>query len=257
MHSLPLFLNLAGRPVVLIGAGEAADAKRRLLERAGASIVAENAPALLAIVALADEAEAAAAVGRLRARGLLVNAVDRPALSDFTFPAIIDRDPVLVAIGTGGASAGLAKALRQRLEALLPAGLGELARGLSAAREAIRARWPDAGRRRRAIDAGLQPGGAIDPLRDDAAAGIDAWLASGEREERERLVPIRLRSDDPDDLSLREARWLGMADRIYHRPDIPEAILVRARADAVRIPCAASPASPPPGLSIDMGWEIR
>ncbi|ETI61708.1 siroheme synthase, partial [Sphingobium sp. C100] len=112
MQSLPVFLRLTGRPVILTGAGEAADAKRRLLERAGARIVGEDdAQARIAIVADGDEAT----VDRLRARGVLVNATDRPALCDFTLPAIVDRDPVLIAIGTGGASAGLAKALRQRL----------------------------------------------------------------------------------------------------------------------------------------------
>ncbi|MET0270170.1 MAG: NAD(P)-dependent oxidoreductase, partial [Sphingomonas sp.] len=121
MHSLPLFVRLNGRPVILLGEGEVAAAKRRLLERAGARLVGEAEQAALAIVAIEDEAAAQAAVARLKARGILVNAVDRPALCEFTLPAIVDRDPVLIAIGTGGASAGLAAGLRQRLEGLLPA----------------------------------------------------------------------------------------------------------------------------------------
>jgi uroporphyrin-III C-methyltransferase/precorrin-2 dehydrogenase/sirohydrochlorin ferrochelatase len=257
MQSLPLFVKLAGRPVVLLGEGEAAEAKRRLLERAGATVVGEEAEAALAIVALVDEADAADAVRRLRVRGMLVNAVDRPALSDFTVPAIVDRDPVLIAIGTGGASAGLAKALRQRLEALLPAGLGPLAQGLASARGAIRARWPGAADRRRAIDAALDPGGPLDPLGDRPDDALAGWLAGTADADASRLVPIRLRSADPDDLTLREARLLGTADRIYHRPSAPAAILVRARADAGRIPCDFAPAAPPPGLSIDLGWEVR
>src|SRR5579862_3342047 len=80
MHSLPIFVKLAGKPVILIGAGEAADAKRRLLERAGARVVDDSEDAHIAIVALADDAEAEAAVARLKARGIFVNAVDRPAL---------------------------------------------------------------------------------------------------------------------------------------------------------------------------------
>ena len=111
-------MKLTHRPVILLGMGEAADAKRRLLERAGADIRTEEAAdASLAIVAIEDEDEAQAAAERLKARGVLVNVVDRPSLCDFTLPAIVDRDPVLIAIGTGAASAGLAKALRQRLEA--------------------------------------------------------------------------------------------------------------------------------------------
>ncbi|MEG3087505.1 precorrin-2 dehydrogenase/sirohydrochlorin ferrochelatase family protein [Sphingomonas sp. PB4P5] len=248
-HSLPLFVRLAGRPVILLGTGEAADAKRRLLERAGAMVSGEDAPAALAIVAIDDEAEAVAAVARLRARGVLVNAVDRPELCDFTLPAIVDRDPVLVAIGTGGVSAGLAAALRQRLETLLPAGLGGLARGLFAARGQIKGRYPDGGDRRRALGAALAPGGALDPLTENAS--VERWLAASGGVEAE-LVTIRLVSSDPDDLTLRQARLLGQADRIFHRGDVPLAILERARADAVRVMCAGPPAELATGLSIDL-----
>lgn len=250
MHSLPIFVRLTGRPVILIGAGEAAEAKRRLLERAGARIVGEEHEAQLAIVAIDDDDEAEAAALRLKARGVLVNAADRPALCDFTLPAIVDRDPVLIAIGTGGASAGLAKALRQRLEVLLPAGLGQLAKALQGARDVIRARWPAAADRRRAIDAALLPGGALDPLGEGRE--VAGWLdGSGDREGA-RLVAIRLRSADPDDLTLREARLLGSADRIYHRADVPPAILDRARADAMRIICDVAPDILDDGLSIDL-----
>ena len=246
MQSLPVFLVLKGRPVILTGSGEAADAKRRLLERAGARVVGEAEDAAIAIVADGDDAT----VARLKARGVLVNATDRPELCDFTLPAIIDRDPVLIAIGTGGASAGLAKALRQRIEAILPEKLGALATALHAARDAIRTRWPDASARRRAIDAGLSAGGLIDPLREDAADEVPRWLAEQGDAEPSRLVALRLLSGDPDDLTLRAARLLGEADRIYHMPDVPAAILDRARADAARIPATAPPATPGEGLSL-------
>ena len=118
MKALPLFHGIAGKPVIVLGEGDAAVAKRRLVERAGGVPVGEaDGEARLAFVAL-DEPEAAAA--RLKARGLLVNVPDRPDLCDFTVPSVLDRDPVLIAVGTGGASAGLAKHLRLRLEALLP-----------------------------------------------------------------------------------------------------------------------------------------
>ena len=131
MKQLPVFLNLSGRTVVLVGEGEAADAKARLIARAGGRVVAAwEDGAALAFVALDDAAEARTAAEALRARGLLVNVVDRPELCDFTTPAIIDRNPVTIAIGTGGASAGLAKAVRQRIEALLPSRLGALASAL-------------------------------------------------------------------------------------------------------------------------------
>lgn len=249
MHSLPVFLRLEGRPVVLLGAGDAAEAKRRLLLRAGARIVGEEESAALAIVAIEKDAEAEAAVARLRARGVLINAVDRPELCDFTLPAIIDRDPVLVAIGTGGASAGLAKALRQRLEAMLPADLGRLAQALHRARAAIRARFPDAAERRRAIDKALDPGGPLDPFTTFAEDALPGWLDGTTPSAPGTRIDIQLRSSDPDDLTLAQARWLGRADTLYHAPGVPEAILARSRADATRI-AAPAPPEPRSGITI-------
>lgn len=228
--------------MILIGDGPAADAKRRLLERAGAVIVGEDAAAALAIIADEDEG----AVARLKARGLLVNVVDQAELCDFTLPAIVDRDPVLVAIGTGGVSAGLAAALRQRLEGLLPASLGRVAEALQGARGRLRAAFPDAGDRRRAIAALLGPGGTLDPLRDHAAPEV----AMGARE-GDRVEEVRLTSRDPDDLTLRAARALALADRIFHAPGIDPAILDRARADAERI-AGDPPAVPLPGLTVHL-----
>jgi uroporphyrin-III C-methyltransferase / precorrin-2 dehydrogenase / sirohydrochlorin ferrochelatase len=251
MHQFPVFLNLRGRTVVLVGEGEAADAKARLIVRAGGRIVpAWEDGATISFVALDDEDEARAAAQALRARGLLVNVVDRPALCDFTTPAIVDRAPVTIAIGTGGASAGLAKAVRQRIETLLPARLGALASALHAARDAMKARWPAAADRRRAIDAALAGGGALDPLDADAADKVESWLASEPRVQPSRLEAIALLSADPDDLTLRAARLLGEADHIFHPADVPAAILDRARADAVRHTADAPPSDPPPGLSI-------
>lgn len=248
LHSLPLFVRLDGRPVILLGEGEPAAAKGRLLARAGAVPVGEDADAALAIVAIPDEAEALAAIARLKARGVLVNAVDRPAQCDFTLPAIVDRDPVIVAIGTGGVSAGLAAALRQRLETLLPARLGALAQALNAARGPLRQRFPDMADRRRAISGALAPGGTLDPLAlpegdlDTIAATIGAAATASRR-------TIRLRSADPDDLTLREARWLADADWLVAGLDAPSAILARARADAGR---SATPPIDATGLVVTL-----
>ncbi len=244
---LPVMLRLAGRPVMLIGQGPAAEAKRRLLERAGAEVVGEDGAAAIAIVADGD----ADAVARLKARGMLVNATDRPELCDFTLPAIVDRDPVLVAVATGGASAGLAAALRQRIEALLPSSLGALANALREARAPMRERHPEADARRRAPAAALAEGGPLDPLLPHAPEDVATWL-SGSEAVPARLVRIMLHSPDPDRLTLGEAQLLGRADRVYHRPDVPDAILDRARADAERIAGLAPPADPGEGLSIDL-----
>lgn len=250
MHSLPLFVRLKGRPVILLGDGEPAAAKRRLLDRAGAQIVGEEAKAALAIVAIEDDEEAEAAIARLKVRGILVNAVDRPPACDFTLPAIVDRDPVLIAIGTGGASAGLAKALRQRLEQMLPAGLGSIATALAAARTQMRARWPEATDRRRAIDAAFDPGGPLDPFGTAAPEAVHRWLTADTKAAAAVFRSFTVPSDDPDDLTIAQARWLGQADIVFHTPRVAPAILDRARADASRITCTAAPAEAPEGMTL-------
>jgi uroporphyrin-III C-methyltransferase/precorrin-2 dehydrogenase/sirohydrochlorin ferrochelatase len=206
---------------------------------------ADNQHARLAFVAL-DEPEAAAA--ELKARGLLVNVVDCPELCDFTTPSLLERGPVLVAVSTGGVSAGLAKALRLRLEGLLPASLGGLAEGLRAARAAMKVRWPDGRERRRVMDAALAAGGPLDPLIEDR--DVAAWL-SGAAGNQGGTFEIALRSADPDDLTLREARWLGSADLVAYEAGVPAAIRNRSRADAAQIELAAG-AIPleQPGLTV-------
>ncbi|MEA3538505.1 MAG: siroheme synthase [Pseudomonadota bacterium] len=233
MDQLPVFLNLKGMSVLLVGDGEAAEAKRRLIEAAGGVITSDPDAARIAFIA-ADAGPADVAV--LHAQGLLVNVVDRPDLCDFTVPAIIDRSPVIVAIGTGGASATLAKALRERLEAMLPAALGDLARSIRAARARVTDARPTPSGRRRFWDRLLASGGALDPLRDvpDPDARIDAALALSDTRDAERHE-IVLASDDPDDLTLRQLRLLSRADTIVHGNDVPTAILDRSRRDAVRL----------------------
>ncbi|WP_284124703.1 siroheme synthase [Parerythrobacter aestuarii] len=234
--SLPLFHRVRGTRVVVVGEGPMGEAKRRLVERAGGipCSEAEAHQARLAFVALEDERAARAAAQRLKSLGLLVNVADRPELCDFTTPSILDREPVLLAISTSGASAGLAKHIRLRLERLLPDTLGNLATALNRARETLRARFPDSNDRRRALDEALDEGGALDPFDGDAFDRVEAWAADSAPSAPRDVVTIVLASDDPDDLTIREARLLGMADIVVHAPEVPTAILDRSRADAVR-----------------------
>lgn len=245
MHSLPLFHRIADARVVVVGDGDMATAKRRLVERAGGICVgeAEADQARLAFVALEDARAAGAAALRLKTQGLLVNVADRPELCDFTLPSVLERGDVLVAVSTGGASAGLAKQLRLRLETLLPSSLGKLAGALNAGRVAMRERWPDATERRHALDAALAEGAMLDPLDFEAASRVESWLMQAADRVTARVIDIALVSDDPDDLTLRQARLLGTADAIIHDPDVPEAILARARADAVRLCGGDAPAA--------------
>lgn len=251
MHSLPIFVRLQGRPVILIGDGEAADAKRRLLERAGAVVVGEEAEARLAIVA---EADPAPVVARLRARGILVNAVDHADLCDFMLPAIVDRDPVLIAVGTGGTSAGLAAALRQRLENLLPPSIGRLAVRLKQMRNRIREKWPDPVERRHALTHALQSGERLDFMTCDPETDVDGWLSARPERSDRTVESIWLSSNDPDDLKLHDARLLAAADAICHDPEIGPAILLRARADASVRPVEAWPEVPTKGLFLHIHW---
>lgn len=250
MHSLPLFHRIAGTPVIVVGDGDMAAAKRRLVARAGGLCCAESdaGNARFAFVALEDATAAQAAAARLKARGLLVNVADRPELCDFTLPSVLERGDVILAIGTGGASAGLAKHLRLRLEAVLPATLGALASGLARAKPMMRLRWPDGDARRSAVDAALAEGGPLDPFRAEAADGIEAWLVEARTPDAPRTVEIVLASDDPDDLTLHQARWLGMADTLLHEEGVSAAILSRARADAAR--GQPGDTTPGPGLTV-------
>ncbi|HSG33390.1 MAG TPA: siroheme synthase [Sphingomonadaceae bacterium] len=232
MRSLPLFHRIAGKTVIVLGEGPLAEPKKRLVERAGGVVVGEDdSEARLAFVALEEPEEA---VARLKARGVLVNVVDRPELCDFTTPSILERDPVLVAVGTSGASAGLAKHLRLRLEALLPHSLGTLATRLESMRDALKQRLPNPTDRRQALDRALGSGGMLDPLDPHAPDRIGEWLEGAEAGDGSRRAILLLTSDDPGDLTLRQAGLLGAADAVLHEPGIPAAILAQARADAAR-----------------------
>ncbi|KHL25338.1 siroheme synthase [Croceibacterium mercuriale] len=254
MRALPLFHRIAGRPVIVLGDGDGAEPKRRLVERAGGMVITEMhagiaAGARLAFVAHDDAGACETDAARLRAAGLLVNVVDRPELCDFTTPSLLEREPVLIALGSDGTSAGLVKQVRLRLEGLLPADLGGLALALQAARGALRRRWPSGAERRRALDAALAQGGVLDPLREGAAARVDTWLADADAGgTHATTIDLMIGSDDPDDLTLRQARLLGTADALLVPPGFPSAILARARADAMRLASDAPAAALPAGL---------
>lgn len=241
MRSLPLFHRIAGQRIVVVGDGAIAQAKARLVERAGGICCseAEAHHARFAFVALEDCRAARAAARRLKGKGLLVNVADQPGLCDFTLPSILERDPLLIAIGTSGASAGLAKHLRLRLEAILPPRIGALAAKLGSMRHILHEKYPSADERRRTLDAGLGEGGALDILHPSSADRVEGWLDA----EAPSAAPARheftLASDDPDELTLGQARLLGMADLVLHDPEVPRAILNRARADAIfrQLPC--------------------
>lgn len=254
MDQLPIFVKLAGRRVILIGEGEAADAKARLIVAAGGEIVADADDAALAFIAVEDDAEAAGHADALRRRGLLVNVVDKPGLSDFLMGAIIDRSPVLVAVSTGGASASLARALRTRLEALLPASLGPLARAILAARDAVSAHHPTPAQRRRLWERALAQGASLDPLAalDNPEAAVAATITGSSSAAPVRL-DITIRSANPGDLTLNQLNALARCDVLVTNGPVPPAIVDRARRDAARLPAVPDPL--PAGLTVVLAWQ--
>ena len=242
LASLPLFHQIDGQRVLVLGDGEAAEPKRRLVERAGGVVIDDERQAIdegvrIAFVAFEDAKACEVAAINLRCAGMLVNVVDRPDLCDFTTPSLLDRNPLLIAVGTGGASAGLAKHVRLRLERILPQTLGKLAMALKAARPKLRERFPDGGDRRRAIDTALREGGALDPFDNASHERAESWANGDIADEEATTVIFDLVSQDPEDLTLRQARMLGEADAVCAQGTVAPEILARARADAMRIFC--------------------
>ena len=275
MRFLPLFLDVRAGTVALIGAGPAAQNKLRLLRAAGADVrwycgdvdVADemllaSAPSGRLEVSLSDPLQAnfrefrmvVAATGTplddavaalARAANVPVNVVDRPELSSFIFPAIIDRGEVVVAIGTGGASPVLARRLRERIEAMLPARIGELAtllrryRGrLAEARHGahlVRRFWEKAvdGRIGAAVVAGRGREAEAALIRDIANIGKETRSKQSRPTGTVHLVGAG--PGDPDLLTLRALHALQGADVVFYDELVTPGILDRARRDAERV----------------------
>lgn len=265
MQHFPIFLDLAERRVILAGNGEVALAKLRLLVRTQARVQvfapeSESAliaacleaglplhrravePADLTDAALAygahDEAAADARLARLaRAAGVLVNIVDNLEASDFITPAIVDRDPVTVAIGTEGAAPVLARAIKTDLEARLPAGLGTLARAGKLFRHAAEALPQGRARRDFWADYYFRTGPEVlaeagEDLLDHALrALLDQHLAA--RPEGGRIDLVGAGPGDPELLTLHARKLLDQAEVVIHDPAVPRTILDLARREAV------------------------
>lgn len=263
MDYLPIFVDLKGRKALLVGGGETALQKLRLLRRAGAALTvvtpepsadidalaqageivlerrafaAEDVRGCAVVIgATADPAVATAA----REAGIPVNIVDHAELSTFIVPAIIDRSPIVVGISSGGAAPLLARLLRAKLELELPARLGDLARFAQRFRGAVRAVIGDAPSRRRFWE------------RFFASPAAEQVLAGNERAAREAMLPLLNRTSahtqagavylvgagpgDPDLLTGRALRLMQQADVVFYDELIGPEILDRVRRDALRV----------------------
>jgi uroporphyrin-III C-methyltransferase / precorrin-2 dehydrogenase / sirohydrochlorin ferrochelatase len=269
MDFLPAFLNVRERPAAVVGGGAVALRKAELLVRCGARVtlvaphLTADFSALLAsgciehrathftaaaldgaavVIAATDQPSVNAAVAQAaRARNIPVNVVDDLHESSFIVPAIVDRDPVIVAVGTSGNAPVLARFVRERIEALLPPQLGKLA--------ALAGRW------RRRVGKAL--GSVLErrrfwervfagPVATQVFAGHAAHAELELRRELKHAAAARSTGvgevylvgagpGDPDLLTLKAARLLQQADVVLYDRLIPEAVLDRARRDAERI----------------------
>jgi uroporphyrin-III C-methyltransferase/precorrin-2 dehydrogenase/sirohydrochlorin ferrochelatase len=270
MGFLPVFFDVSARPVLLFGAGPQAQAKLHLLRAAGAQVRWFSAGAdaeaheshgnhyagridrrtgepgdadiasALAVVSAAGPGVDDRIAARARTLGVPVNVVDRLDLSTFIFPAIVNRGDVTVAIGTGGASPVLARRIREQIEAILPARIGDFAALMRRHRDSIvaaRKRLAGFSPRRfweRVIDGPI--GAAFLAGRThDAEAALSRAIAEAESFERHAQSAVHLVGAGPGDadlLTLRALNALQAADVVFYDELIGPDILDRVRRDA-------------------------
>jgi len=266
LNAFPVFLRVEERVVTIVGGGEEAFAKARLLAQSSARLVVVSehldagfaawiaangvthvdaayrpvhlAEAVMAFAATGDEAWDRAVCEDARGLGIPVNAVDQPELCDFFTPALVNRAPLAVAIGTEGAGPVLAQMVRARIDRLLSPSLGQLAGLANSFRQAAEVLLPKGAARRRfwqeffggaparAVERGEMDDArraVVDLLhRDEAAAGHVALVGAGPGAE--------------DLLTLRAHRHLMEADVIVHDALVPEIVVAMGRRDAERLP---------------------
>ncbi|MDV7209796.1 siroheme synthase CysG [Azotobacter beijerinckii] len=266
MDYLPLFHNLKGRRVLLVGGGEVALRKARLLADAGAmlqvvapqievalvelvlerggrclvrSYAAEDLDGCVLAVAATDDHEVNARIsGDAQGRGVPVNVVDSPALCSVIFPAIVDRSPLLVAVSSGGDAPVLARLMRARIETWIPASYGQLAGLAKKFREQVKRLLPNVQQRRVFWEEVFQ-------------GPIAERLLAGQGAEAERLLEARLAGavpkalgevylvgagpGDPDLLTFRALRLMQQADVVLYDRLVAPAIIELCRRDAERI----------------------
>lgn len=266
MEFLPLFHKLRDSQVLVVGGGEIALRKSRLLADAGA-VLRVVAPAIdpqlaelvrssggqmldrgymqsdldgctLVIAATDDEPLNAQVSADARARCVPVNVVDSPALCTVIFPAIVDRSPLVVAVSSGGDAPVLARLIRAKLETWIPSTYGELA-GLAARfRQKVKALYPDVTQRRAFWEEVFQG-----PIADRQLAGQGA--------EAERMLQAKVDGapphapgevylvgagpGDPDLLTFRALRLMQQADVVLYDRLVAPAILELCRRDAERV----------------------
>lgn len=270
MSYLPIFVHLNDRSCLVVGGGGVAARKIRQLLKADGKVTVvapelcndvqqmlsdqkikhiatafkpEHLDAMMLVIAATDDEVINRRVSELaQSRNIPVNVVDNPGLCSFIMPSIVDRNPVQIAISTGGASPVLARLLRARLETMIPSSFGRLAELMGKSREKVRKRFPKMRERRRFWEHILQG-----PVAEMLFAGQDkAALKMLEKEIGNESPAINSRGEvylvgggpgDPDLLTFRALRLMQQADVVlYDRLVAPEIVeLVRKDADRIYV----------------------
>jgi len=268
MNFLPVFIDLRGKTCLVVGGGETAARKAGLLLQSGAWIRlahdGELAPAFaehkeydrithlrtafsdamldgveIVISAAEDDVIDRQVFDAARARHLPVNVVDKPAMCSFVLPAILDRSPMIVAVGTGGASPVLARLLRARLETLIPASYGRLAYLAESFREKVKAKFSSPPMRRIFWEKVLQ--GPVAEMvfsgkEDDAAKLLQHTLdMEADAQPVGEVYLVGAGPGNPDLLTFRALRLMQQADVVVHDNLVSEPIMDMCRRDAERI----------------------
>lgn len=266
MDYLPIFCRLDNKPVLLVGGGEVAERKARLLLDAGAQLTvvapeldpelaelaangsiewlaSEFAPQQLAgkwlVVAATDRREVNALVYQSANQArIFANVVDDPKRSSFIMPSIIDRSPLMVAISSGGKAPVLARLLREKLEALLPQHLGAVATFAGSLRDRVKARFASMGERRRFWERLL----GADRLGQALARGDNASahqladsLFADESQTAGEVVLVGAGPGDPGLLTLHALRQMQQADVVVYDRLVSDEVMALVRRDAKRI----------------------
>lgn len=274
MRFLPVFLDLQGGAVVVVGAGAPAQTRLRVLSAAGARLryfdtsdnpdrgghdpseagkvelcttdpLETDLHGVAALVCAGAGEIGLALAARARSLGVPVNVMDDPDHSTFIFPAIVDRGDVVVAIGTGGSSPVVARRVRERIEAALPSRIGELARFIGRFRKEIHARIDELPLRRRFWERVID--GRIGALvlagrEHEAAAALNGIgdpasfaVAPPPGEVAGSVTLVGAGPGDPDLLTVKALHALQDADIVFHDDDVQPRILDRVRRDAARV----------------------
>ena len=273
MRFLPVFLDLQAGSVLLVGGGELARAKLRVLAAAGAHVrwfatdgdhdvsgldadsvariefaagdpLAADLQGVIAVLCAGAGDVGVAMSVRAKAAGLPVNVMDDLVHSTFISPAIVDRGDVVIAIGTGGASPVVARRLRERIEAVLPARIGDLANFIGRFRKSINGRIAEMPLRRRfwervvdgPIGALVLAGRSHEAERALSDIANPTAFASASGAAWGQVTLVGAGPGDPDLLTVKALRALQDADVVFYDELVSSEILDRVRRDAARIP---------------------